>query len=63
MDPHDAQGSKDISNSNDDPAQGSNNFSTPIHGTVHLHTLVLLSPYQFSKVVIWYAVGDSIPQP
>lgn len=56
MDPHEAQGSKDISfegsNSNDDPAQGSNNVSTPIHGTVQLHTLVFLSPFQFSKIVI-----------
>jgi hypothetical protein len=32
MDPHDAQGSKDISNSNDDPAQGSNNVGTSWHG-------------------------------
>ena len=56
MDPHEAQRSKGISfagsNSNDDPAQGCNNVGTPIYGMVQLHTLVFLSPFQFSKIVI-----------
>ena len=54
MDPHEAQGSKDISfegsNSHDDPAQGSNNVSTPIHGTVQLHTLVFGPLFNFQKL-------------
>lgn len=57
MDPCEAQGSNDVTpkgiyNINDDPAQGSNNIGTSIHGTVQLHTLVFLSPFQFSEVVI-----------